>query len=109
MANENNREYQNNILASLGFSRIIGDKHRHVSEKKYNIRNDKLVQLFIKNVDSGPFAEFMIGSSKVHKFYKNNYDSLAIFRLLVVLTTNIIFIYFFNTFYFSVLINDLLI
>ena len=64
------REYQNNILASLGFSRIIGDKYRHVSEKKYNIRNDKLVQLFIKNIESGPFAEFMIGSSKVHKFAK---------------------------------------
>ena len=54
----------------LGFNRIIGDKYRHIAEKKYNIKNDKLVQLFIKNVVNEPFAEFLIGSAKIHKFTK---------------------------------------
>ena len=66
----NDREYQNNLLPMLGFNRIIGDKYRHIAEKKYNIKNDKLVQLFIKNVVNEPFAEFLIGSAKIHKFTK---------------------------------------
>jgi len=64
------REYHHNILFNLGFSKIISDKYKHIAEKKYNIRNDKLIQLYIKNLNSEPFAEFMIGSSKIHKFYK---------------------------------------
>jgi hypothetical protein len=71
------KEYQNNILPQLGFSRIIGEKYKHISDKKYNIKNDKLVQLYIRNISNDPFAEFMIGSAKVHKFSKNiNIDSL---------------------------------
>ena len=36
-----------------------------------------MVQLYIRNISNDPFAEFMIGSAKVHKFSKNiNIDSL---------------------------------
>jgi len=63
-------EYENNILPVLGFTRIIGDKYKHISDKKYDIRSDKLVQLFIKNVSNTPFAEFLIGSGKKHKIAK---------------------------------------
>lgn len=71
------REYQNNILPILGFSKIIGDKYKHTAERKYNIKNDKLVQLYLKNVSQEPFAEFLIGTSKVHQFSKEvNIDSL---------------------------------
>lgn len=64
------REYPNNILPTLGFSKIIGDKNKHIAEKKYNLNNDKLIELYIKNISSEPFAEFLIGSSKIHKFSK---------------------------------------
>ena len=64
-------EYENNILPVLGFTRIIGDRYKHVSDKKYNIRTEKLVQLFIKNVMNTPFAEFLIGSGKMHKITKD--------------------------------------
>jgi hypothetical protein len=71
------REYQNNILPILGFSKIIGDKYKHTAERKYNIKNDKLVQLYLKNVSQEPFAEFLIGTSKVHQFSKEvNIDSI---------------------------------
>jgi hypothetical protein len=63
-------EYENNILPIFGFTRIIGDKYKHISDKKYDIRSDKLVQLFIKNVSNTPFAEFLIGSGKMHKITK---------------------------------------
>ena len=42
-----------------------------LSDKKYNIRTEKLVQLFIKNVMNTPFAEFLIGSGKMHKITKD--------------------------------------
>jgi hypothetical protein len=72
------REYQNNILPYLGFNRIIGDKNRHVAEKKYNIKNDKIVQLYVKNVSSDPIGEFLIGSAKVHRFSKDvNIENLT--------------------------------
>jgi hypothetical protein len=71
------REYQNNILSLLGFMKIIGEKNKHVAENKYNINSDKLVQLYIKNISSDPFAEFMINNTKVHKFSKDvNIDNL---------------------------------
>lgn len=71
------REYPSNILTLLGYSRIIGEKNKHISDKKYNIKNDKIVQLFIRNISNDPFAEFMIGSAKVHKFSKDiNIDNL---------------------------------
>lgn len=72
------REYQNNILPYLGFNRIIGDKNRHVAEKKYNIKNDKMVQLYVKNISSDPIGEFLIGSAKVHRFSKDvNIENLT--------------------------------
>ena len=72
------REYQNNILSLLGFMKIIGEKNKHVAENKYNINTDKLVQLYIKNISSDPFAEFMINNTKIHKFSKDvNIDNLS--------------------------------
>ena len=72
------REYQNNILPYLGFNRIIGDKNRHVAEKKYNIKNDKMVQLYVKNISTDPIGEFLIGSAKVHRFSKDvNIENLT--------------------------------
>jgi len=64
-------EHKSNLLPLLGFVRIIGDKYKHISEKKYNIKNDNLVKLYLKNVSSEPFAEFLVGSGKIHKFAKS--------------------------------------
>jgi hypothetical protein len=64
-------EHKSNLLPLLGFVRIIGDKYKHISEKKYNIKNDNLVKLYLKNVSSEPFAEFLVDSGKVHKFAKS--------------------------------------
>jgi len=64
------RDYQNNVLPYLGFAKIIGDKYKHSAEKKYNIKNEKMIQLYLKNICVEPFAEFMIGSEKIHKFTK---------------------------------------
>ena len=70
-------EYENNILPIFGFTRIIGDKYKHISDKKYNIRTEKLVQIFIKNLFNTPFAEFLIGSGKMHRITKDvNIDKL---------------------------------
>lgn len=42
------RDYQNNILLNLGFVKIIGDKYKHIAEKRYNIKNEKIIQLYLK-------------------------------------------------------------
>jgi len=76
------REYSNNILLNLGFSKIIGDKYKHISDRKYNLKSDKLIQLYIKNINSEPFAEFMIDSEKKHIFKKDiNINNLNRFEL----------------------------
>jgi len=72
------RDYQNNILFNLGFIKIIGDKYKHIAEKKYNIKNEKMIQLYLKNISTEPFAEFLIGSEKIYKFNKDfNIDLLS--------------------------------
>lgn len=46
-------------------------------KKRYNIKNEKIIQLFLKNVSADPFAEFLIGSGKIYKFNKDvNIDTL---------------------------------
>jgi hypothetical protein len=77
------KEYENNLLPLLGFIKIIGDKNRYIADKKYNIQTEKLIQIFIKNISSEPFAEFLIGE-KIHKFSKEvQFENLNKFEIEV--------------------------
>jgi hypothetical protein len=50
------KEYQNNILNILGFSRTSlkadkdKEKNKYIAEKRYNIKNEKNIEIYLKNV-----------------------------------------------------------
>jgi hypothetical protein len=68
------KEYQNNILNILGFTRTSlkteKDKSKYIAEKRYNIKNEKNIEIYLKNIITEPFAEFLAGNYKIHKFSK---------------------------------------
>jgi hypothetical protein len=66
------KEYSNNILHNLGFTKssLKTDKYKCIAEKRYNLKNEKNIQIYLKNIMNEPFAEFLAGNFKIHKFSK---------------------------------------
>jgi hypothetical protein len=83
------KEYQNNILNILGFTPVSlkNDKYKYIAEKRYNIKNEKNIEIYLKNIMNEPFAEFLAGNYKIHTFSKEvNIENLS--RIEVELKVN---------------------
>ena len=46
------------------------ERNKYIAEKRYNIKNEKNIEIYLKNVVTEPFAEFLAGNYKIHKFSK---------------------------------------
>jgi hypothetical protein len=76
--NENNftlytnfNNYKNNILKILGFdlNQECINNNNYISNKSYDIRSDKLLNIYIKNIsETEAICKIMLGTTRIHNF-----------------------------------------